>query len=89
MGLIGAGRIGRLHAEHLAARLPEARLTMVADVNEAAAQACAQQCGIPTAVAAYQAILENRDVEAVVICSATDTHEEIIEAAAEAGKHIF
>jgi len=89
LGLIGAGCIGRLHAEHLAFRLPEARLTMVADVNEAAAQACAQQCGVPAAVTAYQDLLENRDVEAIVICSTTDTHAEIIEAAAAAGKHIF
>ena len=89
LGLIGAGRIGRLHAEHLVARLPAARLAMVADVNVEAAQACARACGIPAAVEAYQAVLESRDVEAVVICSATDTHAEIIEAAAAAGKHIF
>ena len=89
LGLIGAGRIGRVHAEHLAYRIPEARLLMVADVNRAAAQACAAACGGVDAVEAYQAMLDNRDLEAVVICSATDTHAEIIEAAAAAGKHIF
>lgn len=89
IGLIGAGRIGRLHAEHLASRIPAARLTMVADVDPAAAQACAQRWGVPTAVEAYQAILENQAVDAVVVCSATDTHAEIIEAAADAGKHVF
>ncbi len=89
LALIGAGRIGRVHAAHLVHRIPEAQLLAVADVNPAAAQACAEQYGMPVAVEAYQAVLENRDVEAVVICSATDTHAEIIEAAAAAGKHIF
>lgn len=89
LGLIGAGRIGRLHAGHLAARIPEARLAVVADVNVEAAQACARQWEVSAAVEAYEAVLDRRDVEAVVICSATDTHAEIIEAAAAAGKHIF
>ena len=89
LGLIGAGRIGRVHAGHLAHRIPEARLLMVADVNGAAAQACAAACGGAAAVEAYQDVLESSEVEAVVICSATDTHAEIIEAAAAAGKHIF
>ena len=90
LGLIGAGRIGRVHAGHLAHRIPKARLLMVADVDRAAAQACAAACGDGVVVAeAYQAMLENPEVEAVVICSATDTHAAIIEAAAGAGKHIF
>jgi myo-inositol 2-dehydrogenase/D-chiro-inositol 1-dehydrogenase len=89
IALIGAGRIGRVHAAHLALRIPRARLSMVADVDRAAAQACARQYGIPVAVEAYQDVLDSPDVEAVVVCSATDTHTAIIEAAAAAGKHLF
>jgi len=89
IGLIGAGRIGRLHAEHLAHRIPAASLLMVADIIEDAARQCATQHGIPHAVRDYHAILDNSHIEAVVICSATDTHAQIIEEAAQAGKHIF
>src|SRR5215207_3199285 len=89
IGLIGAGRIGRLHAENLATRLPAARLLMIVDVNEDSARQCAQQFGIPGVAGDYRALLENPDIQAVLICSATDTHAEMIEAAAQAGKHIF
>jgi myo-inositol 2-dehydrogenase/D-chiro-inositol 1-dehydrogenase len=89
IGLIGAGRIGRLHAEHLVTRIPSARLLMIADVNEESARQCAQQYGVANVAGDYHAVLENRDIQAVLICSATDTHAEMIEAAARAGKHIF
>jgi myo-inositol 2-dehydrogenase / D-chiro-inositol 1-dehydrogenase len=89
IGLIGAGRIGQLHAEHLVQRIPRARLLMVADVVEDAARQCAAQLHIPAATRDYQAVLANPDIQAVVICSSTDTHAEIIAAAAQAGKHIF
>lgn len=89
VGIIGAGRIGRLHTEHLTHRIPQAVPVMVADVNEAAAKACAQRYGIPEAAHDYHALLENPALDAIVICSSTDTHLPIIEAAAAAGKHIF
>ncbi len=89
VGLIGAGRIGRLHAEHLAFRIPEANLLTVSDIVLEAAQKCAAEFGIPTATQDHRAIIENPDIEAVVICSSTDTHALMIEEAAGAGKHIF
>lgn len=89
VGLIGAGRIGKLHAEHLAHRIPEASLVAVADVMFEAAQACASSLRIPLAVQDYRSILKRDEIEAVVICSSTDTHAQIIEEAARAGKHIF
>ena len=46
-GIIGAGRIGRVHAETLAFRLPEAEALAIADVNAEAAQALAARCNIP------------------------------------------
>ncbi len=88
IGLIGAGRIGRVHAANLA-RLPAADVRLVADVNEAAARQCAEQTGIPQASGDYHAILTNPAIAAVVICASTDTHARIIAEAAEAGKHIF
>lgn len=89
LGLIGAGRIGRLHAEHLANRIPGADLVMVTDVNETAARECAQAYGIAESGADYRRVLERRDIEGVLVCSSTDTHTRIIEEAAAAGKHIF
>src|SRR6058998_2728915 len=88
LGLIGAGRIGRLHAEHLASRIPSAELVMVTDVFEKAARECAERYAIPY-TQDYHAVLDRPDIQAVVICSSTDTHARIIEEAAQAGKHIF
>jgi myo-inositol 2-dehydrogenase/D-chiro-inositol 1-dehydrogenase len=89
VAVIGTGRIGRLHAGHLAFRLPDASLLAVADPRLDAAQACAMACRIPRAVADYRELLDDPAIEAVAVCSATDTHARIIEDAAAAGKHIF
>jgi myo-inositol 2-dehydrogenase / D-chiro-inositol 1-dehydrogenase len=89
IGLIGAGRIGQLHAEHLSSRIPSANLVMVADTFEEAARECAKRYSIPYFVQDYHAILDHPNIQAVVICSSTDTHAQIIEEAAQAGKHIF
>jgi myo-inositol 2-dehydrogenase/D-chiro-inositol 1-dehydrogenase len=89
VGLIGAGRIGRLHAQHLARRVPRAQLVTIADVALEAARACAVENGVATAVADYREVLDRPDVEAVVVCSATVTHAGIIEDASAAGKHVF
>ncbi|MCC6799195.1 MAG: Gfo/Idh/MocA family oxidoreductase, partial [Anaerolineae bacterium] len=89
LGVIGAGRIGKVHAENLVYRIPEARVLAVADVRLDAAHALAQTLNIPQATAGYQDVLANPDIDAVLVCSSTDTHSEIIEAAANAGKHIF
>jgi myo-inositol 2-dehydrogenase/D-chiro-inositol 1-dehydrogenase len=89
VGIIGTGRIGRVHAENLAYRVPEANVVAVADVFVEAAEECAADYGIPAAFSDHRAIMENDEVEAVVICSSTDTHAQFIEEAAAAGKHIF
>ena len=89
VGIIGAGRIGKLHAENLAYRVPEANIIAIADVFLEAAEKCAADFQIPSAVKDYREIMENPDIEAVMICSSTDTHARMIEEAAAAGKHIF
>src|SRR6266481_3016681 len=95
IGLIGAGRIGCLHAEHLTWRIPSAvcplgiDLIMVADVFQEAARQCAEHYAIPYTTQDYRAVLDHPDIQAVVICSSTGTHAQIIEEAAQAGKHIF
>ena len=88
VGLIGAGRIGRVHAENLAYRIPEANVVAVADVVFDSAKTCAAEFQIPTALSDPQVMLDDDAVDAVVICASTDTHAPLIMAAAQAGKHI-
>lgn len=89
LGLIGAGRIGRVHAESITRRLAGVQLVAVADPFGDAAQHCAVDFGIPAAHQDPQAILDDPTIDAVVICSSTDTHTRFISEAAEAGKHVF
>jgi myo-inositol 2-dehydrogenase/D-chiro-inositol 1-dehydrogenase len=89
MGIIGAGRIGRLHAEHLVHRISGAEVRMISDIRLDAAEQCASELGVAKAEADYRKVLEDKEIEAVVICSSTDTHAGIIAEAAQAGKHIF
>jgi myo-inositol 2-dehydrogenase/D-chiro-inositol 1-dehydrogenase len=86
VGVIGAGRIGRLHADNLR-RIPGARLAAIADPRLAAAQAAA---GNGTrAIRDFRELLDDGDVHAVVVSSPTDTHAAIVEAASARGKHVF
>jgi len=89
VGVIGAGTIGKVHAENLVTRIPEANLQVIADVNESAARAVAERCHIPKNGGDYHDILADPAIDAIVICSSTNTHARIICEAAQAGKHIF
>jgi len=89
VGVIGAGRIGKLHAENLAYRISETEVVAIADINGGAARATAERLNIPHWFDDYRAVLALNAVDAVVICSATDTHTAIISEAAQAGKQIF
>lgn len=88
VAVIGAGRIGQLHAEHLAHRIPNATLVGIADINVATARSVAEKFGIDNVWSHYEDALAS-SVEAVIVCSSTDTHARIIEEAAQAGKHVF
>ncbi len=89
VGIIGAGRIGKVHAENLAFRVPEARALAITDLNRDAAERVASRCGIPTIAGSVDQILADPAIQAVLICSSTDTHADLIVRAAQAGKHIF
>lgn len=87
--VIGTGRIGRLHARNLKYQIPGANLLGVADIVEKSAYELASQLEIPIVEKDYRVLLDNKDIDAVVICSSTDTHAQIISESAQAGKHIF
>jgi myo-inositol 2-dehydrogenase/D-chiro-inositol 1-dehydrogenase len=89
VGILGAGRIGKVHAETLAFRLPEAVALMIADVNRSAADEVAARCRIPHVTTDSDEVLSDPRIDAVLICSPTDTHADLIVQAAQAGKHIF
>ena len=89
VGIIGAGRIGKVHAENLAFRVPEARAMAITDLNRDAAERVASRCGIPTVAGSVDQILADPAIRAVLICSSTDTHADLIVRAAKASKHIF
>ena len=89
IGVIGAGRIGKLHANNLATRVPNAELAAISDVCEPAAKALAEKLNVPAYYSDYHKILEDPDIDAVFICSSTNTHSPISIEAARAGKHIF
>ena len=88
-GIIGAGRIGRVHAETLAFRLPEATIVAITDVNREAAETLAAHCSIPKIAESSAEIIADPNIDAVLICSPTGTHADLIVEAAKAGKHIF
>jgi len=88
-GVIGTGRIGQLHARHLSYRVAQADLIMVSDIEEKTAKRCAQECQVAQHSTDYHDVLHHPDIQAVLICSSTDTHAKIIEEAASEGKHIF
>jgi myo-inositol 2-dehydrogenase/D-chiro-inositol 1-dehydrogenase len=88
IGVIGVGRIGRMHAELLAHRVPGALVTRVHDAHEESARDVAAALGVGVEEE-LEGLLGADDVDAVAICTSTDTHADLIVAAAAAGKAIF
>src|SRR5882672_262105 len=86
VGLLGAGRIGRIHAGNIAAHR-RAKLVVVADPDIASAQAVAGATG--AAVETADAILAAPDIDAIFICTPTDMHAQLIEGAVRANKAVF
>jgi myo-inositol 2-dehydrogenase/D-chiro-inositol 1-dehydrogenase len=86
VALFGAGRIGKIHAGNVA-REAGARLKFVVDPDAGAARALAAAHGAQVVTVAQ--VFEDRGIGAVLICSSTDTHADLILAGAAAGKQIF
>ena len=89
LGIIGAGRIGKVHTATLVQSVPSAVVVALADINPDSANELANTFGIPAVFKNYMDVINHPEVEAIVICSPTDTHAKYIIDAAKAGKHIF
>jgi myo-inositol 2-dehydrogenase/D-chiro-inositol 1-dehydrogenase len=84
--VLGAGRIGSIHARNIASQ-QGARLALVCDADRGVASAVAAELG--AAIGDLEEALAGPEIDAVVICTPTDTHAELIDRAAAAGKAIF
>jgi myo-inositol 2-dehydrogenase / D-chiro-inositol 1-dehydrogenase len=88
IAVLGVGRIGKMHVELLARQVPGASVAMVQDINADAAAAVGEQFDVPHTTD-VDVVLSSADVDAVAICSSTDTHVPFMIASANAGKAIF
>ena len=89
VGVVGIGEMGRRHAENLRRNVPEARLIAVADVSETRARQTAVELEIDRSYNNLEAMLENKEVDAVLIATPDKFHAVGIEMAARAGKDIL
>ena len=90
IGIIGAGRIGKIHAENIAYFMPNAKLVAIADLNMTPAiESWVRNLGVAKVLKDPAALIADKDIDAVLICSSTDTHADFVVKAAQAGKHIF
>ena len=90
VGIIGAGRIGKVHVESICTQVADAKVKTLADpfMNDATA-AWAKDMGVQNITKDYKEILADPEIDAVLICSSTDTHSPISVEAIKAGKHVF
>ena len=77
IGLVGAGRIGRLHARLIAFDVPGLVLAGVYDLSEEAARRLGDELGVAVAPSA-SALMENSETDAIAICTSTDTHVDVL-----------
>lgn len=90
VGIIGAGRIGKVHVQSICTQVPDAKVKMLADpflTDETAAWA--KDMGVLQVTKDYKEVLADPEIDAVLICSSTDTHSPISVEAIKAGKHVF
>ncbi|MCL2580795.1 MAG: inositol 2-dehydrogenase [Oscillospiraceae bacterium] len=89
LGIIGAGRIGRVHAESISRMAAAAVKTLADPFMSPEIEKWAAQLGVDKCVKDYKEIIADPAIDGVLICSPTDTHADISLEAIAAGKHVF
>jgi inositol 2-dehydrogenase len=89
IGVLGVGEMGRRHAENLRRHVPEARLVAIADAAPERARQVASELEVDNFYSSLEAMLENKDIEAVLIATPDTFHAQAVESAAKAGKDIL
>lgn len=87
-GIIGAGRIGKLHVQNIS-RIPHMKIKAVSDIQASRIKSWADSHQIEYIASDYRDLLHDPDIDAIFICSPTAVHAQMIKEAAEAKKHIF
>ncbi|MYL21602.1 inositol 2-dehydrogenase [Halobacillus litoralis] len=88
VGIIGAGRIGKLHIDNLR-KNPYVRLKKVSDLFTDQLMDWFETSGVEEMTKDYDDIFQDQEIDAVFICSPTSTHADLIKRAAQHNKHIF
>lgn len=90
IGIIGAGRIGKVHTESVKHLVKNAELKSIADPYlTKETEEWAKNIGVKNVYTDYNKIINDKDIDIVLICSSTDTHSKISLEAIKAGKHVF
>jgi predicted dehydrogenase len=89
LGLVGAGRMGAIHARAISRHVAGARLVAIADVDARAARQLADELGVETVCASAEELVRSPAVTAVVVATSSSHHLAVIQAAAAARRDIF
>src|SRR5690242_14904566 len=89
VGLIGAGRMGRMYGHYLANRVPGVALAAIADRQAARARDLAAELRVAKHYGAHEELVNDREVEAVAVVTSSSAHRQVVIDAARAGKAIF
>src|SRR5580698_981640 len=89
VGLLGVGEMGKRHAENLRRLVPEARLVAIADVSAERARVVAEELEIENYYGSLDAMLERKDLDAVLIATPDKFHAQAVETAVRAGKDVL
>lgn len=89
VGIVGLGRLGKVHARNIAFKLPNAELTAACSIVSAELEYAKTELGVTDVYTDYREMLAKADIDAVVIVTTSSEHCWQIEAALDAGKHVF
>ena len=89
IGIVGLGRLGKVHAANIAYKISNAELTAACSIVPAELEYAKAELGVTDVYADYREMLAKADIDAVVIVTTSSEHCWQIEAALDAGKHVF
>lgn len=89
IGIAGLGRLGKVHAQNIAYKIPNAELTAACSIVPAELEYAQKELGISAVYSDYKEMLAKADIDAVAIVTTSSEHCWQIEAALDAGKHVF
>ena len=89
VGIAGLGRLGKVHANNIAFKIPNAELTAACSIVPAELEYAQKELGVTDVYTDFREMLAKADIDAVAIVTTSSEHCWQIEAALDAGKHVF